>query len=455
MSNDHDQDHSGEHPSARSPAQSVAALAERFESIDRVVESDAWATAAYRLGMATAEQPTAHPEEALRRALELYQQAAEVFTAERAPVEHARVLNAAGSAHRMLGDISTAARRFRESLSLMAGRGVESEEASVWNNLGLVLSESGRFDDSIAAFSRSLGLVDDGTDEDIRTQLATQHNLGQAHMASGGLDGSTAAVEVLREASATARGTESTMHTGLIDHSLGVALKALAALDGAAAETHIDDAVQAFERSLTIFTSVGFPMHHAIAKHNLGHALAVRSDVESKQRALAYYEDALNLFDPRIHQAHWSEAFQNAEKVEAQLSALVPGSTRADHIASLAGGMGDDERLMFLRQRFVQLERVPDEHRRERMTAFAYAVINQPATSFVATLQTMIAVLMELPDALLESALHAQLRAHGMLDPHDQRAADFILDEAINAKLFGPQRIRVRDILEEIGWDRP
>ena len=297
--------------------------------------------------------------------------------------------------------------------------------------------------------------MDDGTDEDIRTQLATQHNLGQAHMASGGLDGSTAAVEVLREASATARGTESTMHTGLIDHSLGVALKALAALDGAAAETHIDDAVQAFERSLTIFTSVGFPMHHAIAKHNLGHALAVRSDVESKQRALAYYEDALNLFDPRIHQAHWSEAFQNAEKVEAQLSALVPGSTRADHIASLAGGMGDDERLMFLRQRFVQLERVPDEHRRERMTAFAYAVINQPATSFVATLQTMIAVLMELPDALLESALHAQLRAHGMLDPHDQRAADFILDEAINAKLFGPQRIRVRDILEEIGWDRP
>jgi len=449
-------DHSGDHAGARSPAQSVAALTERFESLDRVAEADAWATAAYRLGMATAEQPTAHPETGLRSALDLYRQAAEVFTANRAPVEHARVLNAAGSAHRMLGDISTAARLFREALSLLADRNVESEEASVWNNLGLVLSEGGRFDDSIAAFSRSLGLVDGATEEDIRTQLATQHNLGQAHMASGGLDGLTAAVAVLRDASAMARqSTESTMHTGLIDHSLGVALKALATLDAAATDAHIDDAVQAFERSLTIFTSVGFPMHHAIAKHNLGHALAVRSDVESKQRALAYYEDALNLFDPRIHQAHWSEAFQNAEKVEAQLSALVPGSTRADHIASLAGGMGDDERLMFLRQRFVQLERVPDEHRRERMTAFAYAVINQPAASFVATLQTMIAVLMELPDALLESALHAQLRAHGMLDPHDQRAADFILDEAINAKLFGPQRIRVRDILEEIGWDRP
>lgn len=448
-------DLTGDHPAARSPAQSVAALTERFEALDRVGEADAWATAAYRLGMATAEQPTAHPEAALRSALELYRQAGEVFTANRAPVEHARVLNAAGSAHRMLGDIRTAARLFREALSLMADRGVESEEASVWNNLGLVLSEGGRFDDSVAAFSRSLGLVHGGTDEAVRTQLATQHNLGQAHMARGGLDGSTAAVEVLRDASATARNTASSMHTGLIDHSLGVALKALATLDQAAADAHIDGAVEAFQRCLTIFTSVGFPMHHAIAKHNLGHALAERSDIESKQQALAYYEDALNLFDPRIHQAHWSEAFQNADKVEAQLSELVPGSTRADHIASLAGGMGDDERLMFLRQRLIQLERVPEEHRQDRMTAFAYAVINQPATSFVATLQTMITVLMELPESLLESALRSQLRAHGMLDPHDQRAADFVLDEAINARLFGPQRIRVRDILEDIGWDRP
>ena len=35
------------------------------------------------------------------------------------------------------------------------------------------------------------------------------------------------------------------MHTGLIDHSLGVALKALATLDTAAADTHIADAVEA------------------------------------------------------------------------------------------------------------------------------------------------------------------------------------------------------------------
>ena len=93
--------------------------------------------------------------------------------------------------------------------------------------------------------------------------------------------------------------------------------------------------------------------------------------------------------------------------------------------------------------------------RLERLTALSYAIVTQPAASFVASLRTMITVLMELPEDLLESALESQLVAHAMLDNHDQRAADFILDEAINALLFGPQRIRVRDMLEDIGWDRP
>ena len=97
----------------------------------------------------------------------------------------------------MIGDVSTAARQFREALALMADRGVEAEEASVWNNLGLVLSEGGRFEDSIAAFGRSLSLVDGDSEEETRTLLATKHNLGQAHLASGGVQGATAAVEVL------------------------------------------------------------------------------------------------------------------------------------------------------------------------------------------------------------------------------------------------------------------
>ena len=442
-------------PTALSTADSIAAMKERFELIDRSSDSLSWATSAYRLGMATAEQPTAHPRENLKEALGYYEQAAQVLTVQRAPVEHARILNAAGSAHRMLGDPSTASRLFSEALGLMSGKGVDVEEASVLNNLGLVLTEGGRLDDAVEAFTMSLDMLPGDDDEQVRTMLATKHNLGQVHLARGGVEGCNAAIAVLADASTMARRTEASMHTAMIDHTLGIAWKAKAGLDPAESDGHLGEAITAFQRCLTVFTSVGFPMQHAIAKHNLGHALAGRDDLDSMRRALAYYEDSLNIFDPRIHQQLWQEAFANAEAVEARLEAAVPGATRADHIATLAGSMDDDERLMFVRQRLVQMERLPKENQLERLTALSYAIVTQPAASFVATLRTMITVLMELPEDLLESALESQLAAHAMLDNHDQRAADFILDEAINALLFGPQRIRVRDMLEDIGWDRP
>ena len=446
---------SNDTPTAVSATESVAAMKDRFESIDRYSDSLSWATSAYRLGMATAEQPTAHPQDNLKEALGYYEQAAQVLTAQRAPVEHARILNAAGSAHRMMGDPSTASRLFSEALGLMSGKGVDVEEASVLNNLGLVLTEGGRLDDAVEAFTMSLDMLPGDDDEQIRTMLATKHNLGQVHLARGGVDGCEAAIEVLADASAIARGTEASMHTAMIDHTLGIAWKARAGFDPAMHDRDLSEAIAAFERCLTVFTSVGFPMQHAIAKHNLGHALAGRDDLDSMRRALAYYEDSLNIFDPRLHQQQWQEAFANAEAVEKRLEAAVPGATRADHIATLAGSMSDNERLLFVRQRLVQMERLPKENQLERLTALSYAIVTQPAASFVASLRTIITVLMELPEDLLESALESQLAAHAMLDNHDQRAADFILDEAITALLFGPQRIRVRDMLEDIGWDRP
>ncbi len=442
-------------PSAISPAESIATLTERFAATDRSAEPLAWAAAAYKLGMATAEQPSAQPMVELRRALELYQQAAGILTVERAPVEHARILNAAGSAHRLLGDATTATRLFEHALALLEGRGAEAEEASVLNNLGLVLAERGRIDEAIQLFDRSLASLNGDSDDVVRTRLATLHNLGQAHMGRGSLDGFRAAIGVFESGTEEATGFDVSMHTGLLDHSRGVAHKALANLDPEARQQHLDAAVVAFEQSLAVFTSVGFPMHHAIAKHNLGHTLAGRDDLDSLRRALACYEDALHMFDPRLHQAHWQEAYKNAEVLEDRLARIEPNASRADHIATLSGSMTDDERLTFLRHRLLLLEPLPEKHRQERLTAFCHAMITQEPGSFVATLRTLITVLMELPETVLESALRSLLRAHSMLDPHDQRAADFVLDEAIQSLLFGPQRIRVRDMLEDIGWDRP
>ncbi len=450
-------------PSALSPGESVAALSASFEAIDRTAEPLAWATAAYKLGMATAEQPSAQPQVVLREALELYEKAGAILSAERAPVEHARIVNAAGSAHRLLGDAPKATRLFQRSLELLSGRGAEAEEASVANNLGLILAEQGRIDESITQFDRSLELLEgnredataDRTDDVVRTRLATLHNLGQAHMGRGSAAGVAKAVEVFNQGAAEASGFDVPMHSGLLDHSRGVALKALANLDPASASKHLDDAIVAFEQSLTVFTSVGFPMHHAIAKHNLGHTLAGRDDLDSMRRGLAAYEDALLMFDPRLHQAHWQEAYNNAAALEARLAQVEPDATRADHIASLAGSMSDDERLTFLRHRLLLTEPLPEKHRQERLTAFCFAMVTQKPASFVATLRTMITVLMELPENVLESALTSLLAAHAMLENHERRAADFVLDEAIQAQLFGPQRIRVRDMLDDIGWERP
>lgn len=442
-------------PRAMSPGDAVTAMTDRLSAIDRAKEPVLWATTAYRLGMATAEQPAATPHENLRRALALYAQAAEILTASRAPVEHARILNAAGSCHRMLGDRDAAMRLFREAHELMTERAGAAEQASVLNNLGLVLSETGRLDDAVDAFRRSLDLVAGESDEERRTALATKHNLGQVHLARGGVAGCDDAIAVLQDASAQARTVDAAMHAAMIDHSLGIAWKARAALEVDTAAASLDEAVVCFERCLATFTTVGFPLQHAIAKHNLGHALAGYDDLSSLQRALVSYEDALNIFDPRIHEPQWREAFENAEAVEARLQVLVPGAGRADHTAALVGAMEEHERKLFLRQRLAQMERLPEQNRVERLTRFAYAVVTQPAESFVRTLRTTIAVLMELPEDLLESALRGQVSAHRMLDPRDQRAADFVLDEAIDATLFGPQRIRVRDMLAEIGWDRP
>ncbi len=446
--------HEGQ-PSAISPAESVAALTERFEAMDRSAEPLAWAAAAYKLGMATAEQPSAQPAQALQRALELYQQASVILSAERAPLEHARILNAAGSAHRLLGDGSTATRLFERSLHLLEGRGAEVEEASVFNNLGLTLAEAGQIDEAIGLFERALASLTGDSDDVVRTRLATLHNLGQARMGRGSPEGFHEAVAAFEAGSAAARGFDVSMHTGLLDHSRGVAHKALADLEPTDRERHLTAAIDAFEQSLAVFTSVGFPMHHAIAKHNLGHTLAGRDDLDSMRRGLACYEDALHMFDPRLHQAHWQEAYNNAEALEARLLQIEPNASRADHIASLSGSMPDDERLTFLRHRLLVLEPLPEKHRHERLTAFCYAMVTQEPASFVATLRTMITVLMELPEPVLESALRSLLRAHAMLDPRDQRAADFVLDEAVQSLLFGPQRVRVRDMLEDIGWNRP
>ena len=76
-----------------------------------------------------------------------------------------------------------------------------------------------------------------------------------------------------------------------------------------------------------------------------------------------------------------------------------------------------------------------------------------PLDHYRQVLRTMIGVLMELPDQLLEVACDVLCRVHR--DHDSTEALDETLDGVITDRLFGPQRIRVRDLLEASGWVRP
>lgn len=433
----------------------IVALEARLANTSRAAQPLDWAVATYRLAMARAEAPTGSPSENLQSALGLYAQAAEVLTEQRAPVEHARVINAAGSAHRLLGNQKRAVELFERAEHLLDGRGTDLERAGVLSNLGLAHADHGSSTEAIAAFDNALPLLVGDDDDHRRARVATRHNLAQALMATGSSDDLETAIQVLEAADLDCAEVDAPLHQAMVWHSLGVARKGRAENDPERRAALLDQALEHFDRCLTIFTLSSFPFHHAVAKQNVGLTLAARGDIESSRLALASYESALSIFDPRLHRNHWQSTYSNMEALEARLAIEAPGQTKYDHFAALIGGMTELERLAELRRRLAQLERLPSRQRVERLGEMAHAAAQQSPRAFVAIIRTTIMVLMELPDDLLHSTLEAQLVAHARLDPHDRRSADLVLDEAINALLFGPQRIRVRDLLTELGWERP
>jgi hypothetical protein len=94
------------------PLEAIAGLEAQLKATPRATRPYEHATVAYRLGLAYAESPVGNRAEYLRKALACFDVAAGIYDPRFDPVEHARVLNAAGASHRALGD-----RRRRPSCS--------------------------------------------------------------------------------------------------------------------------------------------------------------------------------------------------------------------------------------------------------------------------------------------------------------------------------------------------
>ena len=446
---------------------------------------DDWALAAYRLAVARSEA-AGRPED-IEGALELLDKAARILTADRAPVEHSRILTAAANCHRAAGRADRALELFERAAELTAPRAMAAEHAAALINLGLAHCEAGRPEPAIEALDRAVSLMTDGSEQRSDTTARDQGaggepgqassagvpdqedgggesspddeagrllgaaliNRAQARQSLGRDEDVRAALDDYRSAMAVL--PASSLQAGMAAHGLGAAVLELCrrGVSGWSA----DDAVDAFDQSLSVLGHTSFPFHHAVARHSLALAFEMRGEPGDLARALNSAHASLSVFDPRLHAAHWRTAHATLARLQDALGEGDPSAGRLSHVARLLANTTDEEREQLLRDRLLRAASLPATGARADLEALIGSVAALPLDDYRDVLRDILGVLMELPDQLLEAACDVLCRVHR---EHDSTVLlDEALDAVISDRLFGPQRVRVRDLLEANGWVRP
>ena len=413
------------------------------------------AVLAYRLGLAYAESPAGNPAENLRRALAFYDVAAAIFDPRFEPVHHARVLNAAGAAHRGLGDRRKAADLFEKAVTLFGEDGTENERAAAYNNLGLCRTEMGQPQAGVEAFDAAIGLFDSYTDEGKRGIMSTLHNRGQAHTGLGTEEGLEAALADFEEARGMIDPEENPLHYGMVEHSVGVTCSALAKVSSEGRSSFLQEAIRAFNNSLQVFTRTAFPYYYALVKHNLGLAHEAQGGTANLRRALVSFEDALAVFDTRLHADAWKQAYASLERVEKALNAG-QSKSRIDHFADLLAVVNLEERTVLVRERMFRLLANPEPRRTTSVAELARAVGLLEFEEARKVYESIMKLVIELPQDTQSTSLRAIIEGHRSIEDDERReSADRALDQSIGDALGGPPRVAVRDYLEGEGWERP
>lgn len=412
------------------------------------------ATIAYRLGLAYAEHPTGPLEESLRRALASYDVAASLFDPRFDPVEHARVVNAAGAANRSLGDNARAAELFKRSVDLLERHGGGDERAATLNNLGLAKAALGEVPEAVEHFTRAIDLFDKSSPDGLRGWGAALLNRGQARAALGDEASLRAALEDYETALAEVESSEASYHYALLYHSVGVADMALANLVPDEASSLLEEAADSFAESLTVLTRSGFPFQHALAKYNLGYAVERLDGVANLRLALACYEDCLAALDPRLHVPQRDMAFASLVRVENRLAEWAPAPGRAHHFVSLVADSAPDDRVPLMRDRLLRYLALPDPTRHKALVELAAAEYWLGPERARILIQAELDVLVDLPNEYLTISLEARLEVLRQLG-EDAVEAGRALDDAVGSQLGLPQRLFVRDFLYARGWERP
>lgn len=410
---------------------------------------------AYRLGLAYSESPNGDPTINTRQALRCFYLAAQLLDSDQDPVLHARVLNGAGAAHKVLGERSEALKLFGQAAELLKKQGEYLELAAVLNNFGLVKTELGESDEALDYFNEAVGILDESPLSEPWAQAATFHNRGLARASRGTLEELNKSLTDYELAQRTLDPQASPYLYGLILHSQGVARTNLGILLGPSGETPLHDALEDYELALAVFLRSEFPFHHALTKHNIARALIELGGDENLRRAIVSLEDALVIFDPRLHREPWKQAYALLEEVEERLERSFPGASRSDHFAALVGGSSPVESEALLRERLTQLLELPTQAKGAALQSLSDSIVRLGPSLEQVILRAELQVLMELPSGALESVLRAQLESHDRLSSPAKQDADRALELSIGTALNTPQRVFVRDFLYSIGYERP
>ena len=461
----------------------VEDLEAALASVPRAEAPDDWALAAYRLAVAKSEA-AGQPGD-IDQALGLLDRAARILSAGRAPVEHGRIITAAANCHRAAGRADRALELFVRAAELLASRAPALEHAGALINVGLARCEAGQPLPAIEALNQAVDLIAghrDGTgaiaqsdrgldDEVVALEPGTDHedaqsglgsddeaarllgaaliNRAQARQALGRDEDLEAAINDYRGAVGVL--PASSLQAAMAGHGLGAAVLELCRR-GSPGRT-ADEAVRAFEQSLGVLGHASFPFHHAVARHSLALAFEMRGRPGDLARALNSAHASLSVFDPRLHAAHWRTAHATLMRLEAALDGDDPSAGRLSHVARLLADTDEVEREQLLRDRLLRAASLPPTGMRADLDALIGSLAELPLDDYREVLRTLLGVLMELPDQLLETACDVICRVHS---EHDSATVlDETLDAEINDRLFGPQRVRVRDLLEAKGWVRP
>ncbi len=428
----------------------IAGLRAELDRIPLATEPLAHATASYRLAMALAERPHGDRRANLTEAAAHHARALTVFT--RAfPRERARVLTGLGAAERALGMLTIARDRFAEAVHLLDPLpGVSEELAAALNNLGLVQGDLGNHGQAREAFERALSILDATSDR--RLRATTLHNLGLVLAGRGDVEAIREAVDVQRRAIAVADPLDSAYVWASAQQALGVALMSL---PGARRE-HLAEARRAFVQALGVFRLTEFPFQHAITKNNLGlaHMESAGDDPTSLRAAVAAFEDALAVFDPRIHRELWKEARANLEGAMSLLAGMGEPMEPEEHFARLLAAVesGDSYRLM--RERLRRLLTLPEPGRSRLLGRWDRALVELEPPALDHLTVMWMRVLMEQPHPQVVTALQARVSNLADLDAGRRNRAAWALERAVG-DLEVIQRVRIRELLAGMGFERP